>query len=112
MRTSVILFERDSWEKLAEMGGALGHSLEVCLAAWSPNGEYLASSSKDGEIMVWQTSTRDSLIRFQRPSTERKLVTGLSWHPKSNELAWAGMKNMLGWGGALHASVLTAVTLV
>lgn len=65
VRNQVIVYERDSWDELYTFSGDEGHSREVSLAVWSPNGEYLASVSINGEIIVWETQSRQTLGRFK-----------------------------------------------
>ena len=68
-------------------GGEEGHSQPVATANWSPNGEYLASVSVAGEIIVWETSSRQSLGRFKH--REALPICSISWNPSGNSILWA-----------------------
>lgn len=83
----VVIYERDSWEDLYSFGGDEGHTKEVSIARWSPNGEYLATVSINGEIIVWETQKRQTLGRFKH--RDALPITSIAWHPKGNEIAWA-----------------------
>jgi chromosome transmission fidelity protein 4 len=85
--TKVVVYERDSWDELYSFGGDEGHTKEVSIACWSPNGEYLATVSINGEVIVWETKKRQSLGRFKH--REGLAITSVAWHPKGNEIAWA-----------------------
>mmetsp|Transcript_34086 Transcript_34086/g.102777 ORF Transcript_34086/g.102777 Transcript_34086/m.102777 type:complete len:1063 (-) Transcript_34086:167-3355(-) len=83
----VVVYERDSWDELYSFGGDEGHTTEASIAAWSPNGEYLATVSVSGEVIVWETQKRQSLGRFKH--REGLAISSIAWHPKGNEIAWA-----------------------
>lgn len=59
------VYERDSWDLSFSFSGEDGHSKNVAMAVWSPNGEYLASVSTHGEIIVWETQSKQTLGRFK-----------------------------------------------
>ncbi|TIB86792.1 WD40 repeat-like protein [Wallemia mellicola] len=61
-----------------------GHTSDVAELSWSPNGRYLASSGKDGYLIIWSIDDR-------RPISKTKcdaLITSISWHPTENVLAF------------------------
>jgi chromosome transmission fidelity protein 4 len=84
---TVAVYERDTWELAFSFAGEEGHSQPVTMAAWSPNGEYLASVSVAGEIIVWETQARRTLGRFRH--RDRLQMSAVAWHPKGNEILWA-----------------------
>ena len=57
-----------------------GHEDEIWDLAYSPNGKYLASASKDGSIYVWDSCTYCILHRFSGHSSA---VLRISWSPDS-----------------------------
>lgn len=59
--------------------------------AWSPNGVYLAASTADGLLLIWDVTTR-MLLRANRVNFK---ITGLSWSPKSNEISFTTSKGSL-----------------
>jgi len=81
------IYERDTWEMTFSFGGEEGHSQPVATANWSPNGEYLASVSVAGEIIVWETSSRQTLGRFKHK--EGLPICSVSWNPSGNSILWA-----------------------
>ena len=87
VKNQVHVYERDSWDKLYAFAGDEGHSKDVSMAVWSPNGEFIASVSVTGEIIVWSTNDRVSLGRFKHK--DGLGITSVAWHPKGNEIAWA-----------------------
>lgn len=94
IKNQVHVYERDSWDQLYVFGGDEGHSQEVTMAVWSPNGEYLASVSASGEIIVWSTMERQTLGRFKHK--DKIPISCVSWHPKGNEIAWADTHGKFG----------------
>jgi chromosome transmission fidelity protein 4 len=46
------LVAMDGWEKQVVFKN--GHTGDITDLAWSPNGAYLASSSSDGKVHIWQ----------------------------------------------------------
>eukprot|EP00040_Diaphanoeca_grandis_P005605 m.33649 g.33649 ORF g.33649 m.33649 type:complete len:1140 (+) comp16851_c1_seq1:87-3506(+) len=87
VKNRVCVYERDSWDEIFSFGGDEGHNKDVVIAEWSPNGEYLASVSSNGEIIVWSTNDRQTLARFKHK--ESVPICSVAWHPKGNEIAWA-----------------------
>ncbi|EPQ25952.1 uncharacterized protein PFL1_06407 [Pseudozyma flocculosa PF-1] len=59
--------------------------------AYSPNGRYLAVGTSDGQVTVWDYSSKQA-IRFKR---SEGLVTGISWHPSRDALAWTDNQGVL-----------------
>ena len=89
IENQVHVYERDSWDQTFAFGGEDGHSKPVAMAVWSPNGEYIASVSTHGEILVWETQTKQSLGRFKHK--EGLAISSISWHPEGNAIVWADM---------------------
>eukprot|EP00013_Stygamoeba_regulata_P001076 CAMPEP_0177634202 /NCGR_PEP_ID=MMETSP0447-20121125/3243_1 /TAXON_ID=0 /ORGANISM="Stygamoeba regulata, Strain BSH-02190019" /LENGTH=664 /DNA_ID=CAMNT_0019135909 /DNA_START=52 /DNA_END=2046 /DNA_ORIENTATION=+ len=80
-----------------------GHSDEAWNCSWSPNGRYLASSSKDGEVILWRLSwsATEPQITGESPRLQFRLtkhrqlshpedlhssVVSHDWHPSSRLL--------------------------
>lgn len=66
-----------------------GHSKEVTLLAWSPDGKHLASSAYDNTVQIWNASDGSPVFTY------RKLYDppyALIWSPDSKRIAiaWAG----------------------
>ncbi|RCI14344.1 hypothetical protein L249_6064 [Ophiocordyceps polyrhachis-furcata BCC 54312] len=60
-----------------------GHLADITSLVWSPNGAMLASASKDGKILVWETKTQSVIQRHEYAG-----VIDLAWHPSSNILSF------------------------
>ncbi|CAO1624659.1 unnamed protein product [Sympodiomycopsis kandeliae] len=64
---------------------------QVTFATFSPNGRYLAAGTTDGQVTIWETATRLP-IKAQKADGN---VTGISWHPDSDALAWVDTNGQL-----------------
>lgn len=64
---------------------------DVSALSFSPNGRYLAVATSDSKVTVWETASRRP-IRSEKAET---LVTGLSWHPTRDALAWTDTAGQL-----------------
>lgn len=58
---------------------------------WSPSGAYLAISTADGLLLIWDVSTR-MLLRVNKVNFK---ITSLSWNPKINEISFATSQGSL-----------------
>lgn len=72
---------KDDWEK--QRCFANGHAADITGVAWSPNGAMLASSSKDGKILVWENKTQSVIQRHDFAN-----VVDLAWNPWRNVLSF------------------------
>lgn len=60
-----------------------GHSLDLSVIAYSPNGKFIASGGEDGKVKVWTSSNGFCFVTF----TEHKgAITGLSFSPNGQAL--------------------------
>ncbi|KAN0061223.1 DNA polymerase alpha accessory factor Mcl1 [Thecaphora frezii] len=59
--------------------------------AYSPNGRYLAVGTSDSQITVWEATSKQA-IRYKK---SEGLVTGISWHPTRDALAWTDNQGTL-----------------
>lgn len=57
----------DEWEKQIIFKN--GHTGDITDIAWSPNGSYLASSSKDGKVLIWQTKDQTIVTTYLSTGT-------------------------------------------
>ena len=83
VKNTVAMYSRDG-EKVSVFQSD-GHERRVSITAWSPNGDYLASVSIDGEMLIWNTNSLESVARFKHTT----MVTSLAWNPAGNEIAWS-----------------------
>lgn len=72
---------KNDWEK--QRCFANGHLADITCVTWSPNGAMLASSSKDGKILIWETKTQSVVQRYDYSN-----VIDLAWNPTRNVLSF------------------------
>ncbi|KAH7263572.1 WD40-repeat-containing domain protein [Fusarium tricinctum] len=75
------VISKNDWEK--QRSFANGHLADITAIAWSPNGAMLASTSKDGKVLIWETKTQSVIARYDYPN-----VIDLVWHPTKNILSF------------------------
>ena len=75
------IISKNDWEKQRSFSN--GHLSEITALAWSPNGAMLASVSKDGKMLVWETKTQSVVQRYDYSN-----VIDLAWHPTKNILSF------------------------
>ncbi|KAH7146471.1 WD40-repeat-containing domain protein [Dactylonectria macrodidyma] len=75
------VISKNDWEK--QRCFANGHLADITALAWSPNGAMLASASKDGKLLVWETKTQSVIDRYDYSN-----VLDLAWHPSKNILSF------------------------
>ena len=87
------------WETVVIFGSASGTTSAeqkvpsglVSALAFCPNGRYLAAATEDMQVTVWARDSR----RVLRVQQAEALVTGLSWHPTQDTLAWTDAQGQL-----------------
>lgn len=81
----------------------------ITALSFCPNGRYLAAATADNQITIWEMSSR-APVRARRAEAH---VTGLSWHPSANTLAWTDTDGQLiRWQDVLssnHASPFESI---
>ncbi|KAF4496514.1 chromosome transmission fidelity 4 [Fusarium agapanthi] len=75
------IISKNDWEK--QRTYANGHLADITAIAWSPNGALLASSSKDGKVLIWETRTQSVIARYDYSN-----VIDIVWHPTKNILSF------------------------
>ncbi|KAM0556023.1 hypothetical protein ACHAPJ_006004 [Fusarium lateritium] len=75
------IISKNDWEK--QRSFANGHLADITAIAWSPNGAMLASASKDGKVLIWETKTQSVIARYDYSN-----VIDLVWHPTKNILSF------------------------
>ncbi|KAF5024046.1 hypothetical protein F66182_3894 [Fusarium sp. NRRL 66182] len=75
------IISKNDWEKQRSFSN--GHLSDITAVAWSPNGAMLASASKDGKVLVWETKTQSVIARYDYAN-----VIDLAWHPTKNILSF------------------------
>lgn len=63
----------------------------ISALAFSPNGRYLAVATGDQQVSIWALDSQ----KVVRAHASEALVTGLSWHPSKDVLAWTDMQGQL-----------------
>ena len=72
------------------MGTIWGHTSVVKVISFSPQGDYLASATSNGEIKIWDWRTG---WEIQSMHADTILLTDLAWSPDGGKLAsssWDG----------------------
>jgi WD40 repeat protein len=84
------IWDTDTWKVIAELRGekssqsSPGIATGDNLAAWSPNGEWLAWASAGGRVRLWENAMREELAGLSGHTNE---VLGVAWSPDSMRLA-------------------------
>ncbi len=70
-----------------------GHSEGIVSLAWSPDGNWLATSGRpENSVRVWEAATGELVAELEGHTN---LVTAVSWAPDSNQLASCGYDSQL-----------------
>ena len=70
--------------EVKNLGALEGHGDEVTCLSWSPDGRYLASSSYDRTVRVWDVERKSVVRVFRR---HRDIVDCVAWSPSGRYLA-------------------------
>lgn len=62
------------------------HYAEVFSIAFSPNGKYLASGSKDKSVCIWSTQHGNLVHRYQGPES----IIKVCWNSSGNKVGFSG----------------------
>ncbi|KAG0029871.1 hypothetical protein BGZ82_007694 [Podila clonocystis] len=81
----------DTWTKSFTYIG--GSTQPITSLGWSPNGKFLAASSVDSDLCVWQYKKKDSPVSRHKNNNSR--ITGLAWAPNANRLVFVDTKGEL-----------------
>ena len=72
------------WDGAQQRSFLGGHMTDVLSLAWSANGALLASTSRDGGLVLWETKTQSIIRKFDYEKT-----MNVTWHPLAeNYLNW------------------------
>ncbi|KAI9476560.1 MAG: WD40-repeat-containing domain protein [Benjaminiella poitrasii] len=77
---NIRVFRNDIWTPFYSLDNE--HTKSIITFAWSPNGYYLASSSEDNSIVIWNTKEKNPIAK----EVASTYITGFAWHPHNNEL--------------------------
>lgn len=78
---------------------------QISALAFSPNGRYLAAATENCFVYVWMMESQ-KLVRMHAAEA---VVTGLSWHPSKDVIAWTDMQGQLThWESVLGTSLPSA----
>eukprot|EP00795_Rhopilema_esculentum_P013213 gene13213-4031_t len=89
----VKLISAEDWRELCFMEGS--HTEVVSIVSCSPCGPTLASSSVNGEMVIWDLSKRKELQLLKHENGHK--ISSIDWHPKKcNELLIADFEGQFG----------------
>lgn len=77
----VAVYDTQSW--LQEFRLPEGHTNYLTDLQWSPNGRYIVSTGRDGQIIVWDAVNREAVRKLTMAE-----VTQVRWHPNANEISF------------------------
>jgi eukaryotic-like serine/threonine-protein kinase len=80
-----------------------GHSDTVHSVAWSPDGKYIVSGSRDKTAQVWKASTGEKIFTYKNHSS---YVYGAAWSPDGKRVASTSFGNAHIWDAASGSSFL------
>lgn len=69
-----------------------GHTAQVEVIAWSPDGKFIASSSEDQTVQIWDVHTMRCLYTYRTPGIQ---VTALAWSPDGKRIATGDNQNQV-----------------
>lgn len=64
-----------------------GHNCRVLSIDWSPDGNYIVSSSTDGTVRIWDTRTGEEIGGHGGAAGEGERFDGVTWNPAGNAIA-------------------------
>nr|GMD78133.1 WD repeat-containing protein 26-like isoform X1 [Ipomoea batatas] len=72
-----------------------GHSDEVWFLQFSPNGKFLASSSADSSVIIWEVKVDGRVSLKHRFCANQKPVSYISWSPDNNQILTCGAEEVV-----------------
>jgi serine/threonine protein kinase len=70
------------------------HSDSVYSVAWSPDGKYIVSGSRDKTVQIWDTSTCGKALAYKNHTS---YVYSVAWSPNGNRIASTSFGNVHIW---------------
>jgi WD40 repeat protein len=94
---SFVIYDAATGERVKVLRGHEGRAVD---AAWSPDGERLATVSQDQSVRIWERDTWGEPRVVRRPSPSNPSdhsgpMDGLSWSPDSDRLATGGSEGTI-----------------
>ncbi|PRT56479.1 Minichromosome loss protein 1 [Wickerhamiella sorbophila] len=77
----VALYDSQAWVQDYRLTGA--HTNFLTDVQWSPNGRYLATTARDGQVIIWDAVSREAV----RKETVSEVIQ-IRWHPNENEISF------------------------
>ncbi|KAF9942582.1 hypothetical protein BGZ67_000806 [Mortierella alpina] len=81
----IVAHHRHTWKKSFTYRSPSTKAIR-CLQ-WSSNGKFLAASTTDAEIMVWQYKEKESPLKQYKHKNGN--ITGMTWAPDANRLVFS-----------------------
>ncbi|XP_054806896.1 protein ENHANCER OF LHP1 1 isoform X1 [Prosopis cineraria] len=100
LKNDVVMYDRDTAEKLFTLKG--DHTQPICFLSWSPNGKYMATSSSDRQILIWDVNRKQDIDR--QKFNER--ICCMAWKPIGNAIAIIDVMGKFGiWDSVIPSSM-------
>uniref|UniRef100_A0A1B6DME6 Uncharacterized protein n=1 Tax=Clastoptera arizonana TaxID=38151 RepID=A0A1B6DME6_9HEMI len=95
-KNEVILYERDTWNKFISFADPNTGTQFLSVTCFSKSGDYLAASTTQGHIYVWNTNGGNIIEKIQ--TDVKQHVCALAWNPDSNvsQLAFCDVQGNFG----------------
>ncbi|XP_021909372.1 WD repeat and HMG-box DNA-binding protein 1 [Carica papaya] len=104
LKNDLVMYDRDTAEKLFSMRG--DHAQPICFFSWSPNGKYMATSSLDRQVLIWNVGKKQDIDRQKFDDR----ICCMAWKPIGNALALIDVMGRYGIWESVVPSSMTSPT--
>lgn len=104
LKNDLVMYDRDTAEKLFSLRG--DHAQPICFFSWSPNGKYMATSSLDRQVLIWNVGKKQDIDRQKFDDR----ICCMAWKPIGNALALIDVMGRYGIWESVVPSSMTSPT--